>query len=452
MIFKNHYYYSHISQNNCMTVTVSSQARPWSSFHKICFRFFFIYFILYTAPWEAFNIIPGIKFLIGLYNQGLEWAVITSNEHLFRVFGVRHVQQVFNGSGDTSYSWAAFCFMLMIAGGGALIWSVADRKAKSYRQLNYLLCLFIRYSIALIAFGYGIIKIFAMQMPFPQISQLATPLGDLLPMRFSWMFIGYSTPYQVFSGVMEVLVALLLLYRRTATLGVMIATAVFTNVMVLNLAYDIPVKLFSINIVVQCLYLLANEYERMICFFVLNKPAKSCSVYDQPLTKKWMRITRIILKAWFIFLIAQSLYETYGQYRENNSSKPNAILKPGVYDVNRYIVNGDSLNNNIPDSIRWKDLIIDNGMGGSVASHDTIFRQRYGRGYFNFEKDSSQSIIHFTKMRNKIFSLHYQLPDSNTILLWGQKKNDSLFIELKRSVRRFQLAERQFHWLSEANR
>ena len=51
--------------------------------------------------------------------------------------------------------------------------------------------------------SYGIIKLFVLQMPFPQLSQLATPLGDLLPMRFSWLFIGYSVPYQFFSGAME---------------------------------------------------------------------------------------------------------------------------------------------------------------------------------------------------------------------------------------------------------
>ena len=49
-------------------------------------------------------------------------------------------------------------------------------------------------------------------------------------------------------------------------------------------------------------------------------------------------------------------------------------------------------------------------------------------------------------------SLRYQVIDSNTIQLWGRQKNDSLFIELKRYNRHFQLADKQFHWLSEANR
>jgi hypothetical protein len=437
-----------------MTDSLQQQNSSWTLLQKILFRFFFIYFILYTSPWDSLQIIPGISYLIDLFNQGFEWLVIKSNEHFFRVFGIRHVKQVFNGSGDTSYSWAANYFLLAVAGIGAVIWSVVDRKRKSYRQLNYLLCLFIRYSLALIAFGYGISKVFAMQMPFPMLSQLATPLGDFLPMRFSWLFIGYSTPYEVFSGVMEVLVAILLLYRRTATLGVLIATAVFINVMMLNLCYDIPVKLYSMNLVLLCFYLLANEWRRLSCFFVLNKTAAACSVYDQPLTKKWMRISRLVIKTAVLLLLCKTFYETWTYSSGYNTAKPHKDFKPGVYDVTKYVIN-DTMPASLTDTIRWKDLIIDNSGMGSINTADTLFRKRYGRSYFNFIVDTAQPLIHFKKFQQDstdLFTFRYQLPDSNTIQLFGKTRNDSLHIELKRSSRHFQLAERQFHWLSEANR
>jgi hypothetical protein len=312
--------------------------------------------------------------------------------------------------------------MLAVAGIGAVIWSLIDRKRKSYRQLNYLLCLFIRYSLALIAFGYGINKIFALQMPFPMLSQLATPLGDLLPMRFSWLFIGYSAPYEIFTGAMEVLAAVLLLYRRTATMGALIATAVFINVMMLNLCYDIPVKLYSMNLVLLCLYLLANEYRRIACFFVLNKPAARCSVYDYPLTKKWMRVTRIIIKLAVVLLLGKSFYETRQFAREMKATTSHKDFKPGVYDVTKYVVNKDTLPPLLTDTIRWKDVIIESNSMGSINTSDTMFRRRYGRGYFIFNVDTLEPIINFKKtMQDEgfILSLHYQRPDSNTIQLWG---------------------------------
>ena len=46
-------------------------------------------------------------------------------------------------------------------------------------------------------------------------------------MRFSWLFIGYSTPYQIFSGAMETVAGLLLLNRRTVTAGLFAATGAF---------------------------------------------------------------------------------------------------------------------------------------------------------------------------------------------------------------------------------
>ncbi len=209
------------------------------------------------------------------------------------------------------------------------------------------------------------------------------------------------------------------------------------------------------NLVLLCLYLLANEYRRISCFFVLNKPAAVCSVYDYPLTKKWMRITRVIIKLGIVFLLCKSLYETIQYNREFKATKVHKDLKPGVYDVTKYVINNDTLPALITDSIRWKDLIIEHNGMGSINTSDTLFRRRYGRGYFNFTVDTLQPIIHFKKRPGddaSLFSLRYLRPDSNTIQLWGMQRNDSIFIELKRSARHFQLAERQFHWLSEANR
>jgi len=163
---------------------------------------------------------------------------------------------------------------------------------------------------------------------------------------------------------------------------------VFINVMMLNLCYDIPVKLYSMNLVLLCLYLVANEYRRMACFFVLNKPAACCSVYDQPLTKKWMRISRIVIKLGIVFLLCKSFYEDLQFSREYSVIKSYKDFKPGVYDVKLYVVNRDTLPPLLTDSIRWKDLIIENnGIMGSINTADMQLRRRYGRGYFNWTVD-----------------------------------------------------------------
>jgi hypothetical protein len=48
--------------------------------------------------------------------------------------------------------------------------------------------------------------------------------------------------------------------------------------------------------------------------------------------------------------------------------------------------------------------------------------------------------------------MRYDVPDTSTIQFDAAIRGDSVHVELVRMPRHFQLAERQFHWLSEYNR
>ena len=74
---------------------------------------------------------------------------------------------------------------------------------------------------------------------------------------------------------------------------------------------------------------------------------------------------------------------------------------------------------------------------GSIKTNDTLFRKRYGRQYFVFTSDTSTQTITFKKSQqdNSVnILMHYQIPDSNTIILSGKKKNDSLYVELRKAI------------------
>ena len=419
----------------------------WPIWKKIIFRFFFSFLFLEIAPVTWLDAIPGVSLVTQYYGKLMDWIVIQANALFFHI---RPVLVPENGSGDTSMGWARLWTYLCIAVVVTLIWSVLDKKRPNYIHLNYGLCLFSRYYIILVALSYGIIKLFGQQMNFPNLHQMATPLGDILPMRLSWFFIGYSRTYQFFSGAMEVVVALLLLYRRTISLGVLVATGVFLNVMMLNLSYDIPVKIFSMQMEFTCLFLLVNESGRLINFFILNKPAPEGKIYHFGYTKKWMRVSRVVLKCIIIAVgLIFPFYQSFSQASQYNSKiEP---VKNGVYAVVRYSLNNKDIPLSKQDTVRWQDLIFEDGLG-SIGSNDTLFRQRYKRGYFSYELDSAKHLLGFKKYANiktYFVEFKYAIPDSNTIILDGLKGKDSLHVELKRTNRHFQLAERQFHWLSE---
>lgn len=421
---------------------------------KILFRFFFVYFLLSTALWQIFEFIPGLSAISFFINDSFVPIVTFCNDNLF------HVKDKLNmnggGSGDTSYAWAYFYTTILIAVLGTIIWTILERKPRDYKKLNWLLNNILRYYIIIFAFLYGTIKLFAQQMPEPGLSQLATQLGEYLPMRLSWMFFGYSEPYQIFSGVMEMIVAILLLYRRTISMGLLFGFGVFLNVFVLNLCFDIPVKLFSMHLMLYCLYLIVNDAPHYLNFFWNNKPTGRLTSYDLSLSKKYMRIGRIVFKTIIILVFGFfSLIECWNWEKKQAQYKEQKPIVAGIYSIKRYQKNNQPQTLNFENELQWKDFIFQKDGIGSIKTSDTLFTQRYSRGYFTYSVMPKNKSIVFNSLTNNdkiLFELKYKITTDKTIQLWGKIKHDSVFFELQNTNKKFQLMEKQFHWISEANR
>lgn len=421
---------------------------------KLPLRFFTLYFLLTISPWYYLYPIPGMSYVTEVVYQAEKGVVEFTNAH------VLHVKEVLNanggGSGDTSYAWAQFYTYLLLALVGSLAWTLIDKKKdRTQEKLGYGLRTLVRYYLAIHAFGYGIIKLFALQMYFPNLSQLATPLGDFLPMRLSWMFMGYSTSYQQFAGLMEVVVGILLMYRGTVTLGALVGAGVFANVLVMNLSYDIPVKLFSGQLTLCAVFLLVSDWKRLVPFLVGNLPAGRSDLYDLSLNSRWTKIGRLAFKALFVFYFAlMPFYQSMNRFEEESNRKEQLPIRVGVYEIKAMTRNKDTVEVSTGDWA-WKDFIFDYNGSGSVNTVDTLFRQRYRRGYFAYQRDSAASTITFRKFSSDtayLFQLRYNAIDDSTLALTGRIREDSLHFLLGRKRRHFQLAERQFHWISESNR
>jgi hypothetical protein len=433
-------------------------SNEWPQWQKILFRFLCIYLVLQIGPWDWLAMVPYIGKPFGFVSQYVSiadrWAVHHANDHLFHI---RPTLVPVNGSGDTSYAYTQFYLYLSIAALGAAIWTVVDWRRANYDRLAYWLRTLVRYYIAMFAISYGIIKVFALQMPFPTLSQMSTPLGDFLPMRFSWMFIGFSTKYQIFSGLAETVAGLLLLYRRTATIGLLIATGAFLNVVIINIAYDVPVKLFASHLLFACLFLLAWDAKRLFTFLVLNKAAGPSTVYDPEYRWGWLRIAGWVVKAALLYVIlVPPTKRAWAGFQDRRHPPPTAFGR-AIYDVKQYEVNRNVIPYTAEDTVRWKDIVFDSENSGSIGTTDPRYWQRYRRGYFRYAVDSTKKLLTVWRTSFRLDSTHaftarYERPDTNTLRLWTKIDNDSLYVELVKSKRHFQLAERQFHWLSEYNR
>jgi hypothetical protein len=436
--------------------TIATERPPWPFWQRLLFRFFSVYLVLQITPWDWFRAIPGVPWLARLFDGTMDWAVRLSNARLFHV---RDVLVPVNGSGDTSYAWTQLWLLLVVAAIACVVWTILDRRRTQYDRMAYWVRLILRYYIASAALSYGIIKLFLLQMSFPALSQLATPLGDLLPMRFSWLFIGYSGPYQFFSGAMETIAGLLLLNRRTVTAGLFAATGAFMNVVMINLSYDVPVKLFASHLLFACLFLLALDSKRLVAFLFLNRAVPATHLYEPYFTRAWQVWARRAVK---LFIVYQMLYlplsSSWTRYTLAQRPPVAGVFATGVYDVQQFVVGHDTLPPTSGDSARWRDVVFDNAGAGSVNTGDTLFWQRYGRGYFRYRADTASRTAKVWKTSaiprdsTFLFAMRYELPDTNRIRLHMMIRGDSVHVELVRVPRHFQLTERQFHWISEYNR
>jgi len=239
-----------------------TRAMAWNLPLRIGFRLVFAYLVLYNLQ-AVGELIPGMGFLsqayTDLWHKIVPWIAI----HVFHLSGPVTVFPAVNGSGDTTLDYIQDLCFVVTALVAALVWSVLDRRRGDYRRLHYWLRLSVRYTLAFTLFGYGIAKVIPTQFIFPHFGKLIEPLGDFSPMGLLWYFMGYSTPYIIFSGLAEVTAGALLLFRRTTTLGAMAAFAVLLNVVMLNFCYDVPVKLYSTNLLLMAAFLMAPDLRRL---------------------------------------------------------------------------------------------------------------------------------------------------------------------------------------------
>ena len=82
----------------------------WPLWKKILFRFFFIFFTLYMAPWTWLDSIPRVDKLTNWYYDLQDWAVRFFNA---KIFHIKDELVPVAGSGDTSWGWAQLCLFFV---------------------------------------------------------------------------------------------------------------------------------------------------------------------------------------------------------------------------------------------------------------------------------------------------------------------------------------------------
>ena len=421
---------------------VFQQPTSWSASKKIAFRFCFLYFFIY-AFLNPNNEMPVVNLFYEWFNGLMQKFIPWFAKAILHISP--DITVFTNGSGDTRYDYVLWLFGFLLAIVGCIIWTLVDKKRTQYQTLLYWLTVILRYYLFYTMVMYGLFKVIKLQFPFPTLNRLVQPYGDSSPMGLAWTYMGYSTTYNYFTGFAELLGGFLLLFRRTTTLGALVCFAVMTNVFMLNMGYDIPVKLLSFNTILMSLFLLRKDIKNLLNFFFLNKPTQPNNL-NFPYTKKWIGYTAQTVKWLFVsFIIIANLVEAIQGQKEYGDK---AIKPPfyGIYNVQSFVRNGDTILPLQTDTTRWKQLIVNYaGVASVKLTNDSIKR-------YSFEVDSLQKNVVVSKQMDTVNKYNLQIfkADSITYFLNGKLWGDSVSIKLKRfDENKFRLVNRGFHWVNE---
>lgn len=414
----------------------------WTVANKLIFRFFAAYFFIYIFPFPI-GFLPFTDTLNNWYNSIWDAFVPWAGKHLFHISYPITVKP--NGSGDTTYNYVQLFLFSALAIVAAVIWTVSDRKRRSYDLLLYWLMVYVRYYLAFTMLSYGFYKIIKTQFPFP-FHSLTETYGDSSPMGLLWNFMGYSPAFNMFTGLAEAIGGFLLLYRKTTTLGALWLIAVLANVVAMNFCFDVPVKLYSSNLLLMAIFITVPDIYRLINFFFRNKPVPAVNM--QPVFyKRWMKISWMAVK---VLLIGTVLYTTVsGVLKGYNQYGDEAIQKKpffGIYRVEKFVKNDTVLLPLATDSSQWKAVNI------IYSNYAIIKMMNDSSKWYNFITDTLKKTINFYSNRDTLHKslLTYTKPDDVHFIIQGKLKDDSVYIVMQKTdLKKLPLLGRGFHWINE---
>ncbi|MFR9751857.1 DoxX family protein [Nocardia sp. 004] len=358
------------------TGTVPSGARrPWSRSARIGFRFAFAYLVLFCVLFAQIlfvftgpvgRVLPDSAILWQM--RATSWFAGWVGEYLFGVDAVLHED---SGSGDQTVIWVLIFCVFVMAGVITLVWSMLDRRRREYVTLGAWFVLFIRLCLGGQMLFYGMAKAIPAQMPEPSLTALLQPYGTMSPASVLWNQVGAAPPYQILLGVAEVLGGLLLFLPRTATAGALLSLVSMAQVFVLNMTYDVPVKILSFHLLVLSLVVLAPQAGRLANILVLERPAEPAAqptLFASRRANRIAAILQVVLGLWVLIGCTQYSWEAWSKA---GSGIPEPPLY-GIWTVDEFTRAGHRVPPLLTDENRWRRIIVDR-QGATVQKMDDSF-------------------------------------------------------------------------------
>lgn len=277
--------------------------------------FLFIVSFILTLPFE-FNLIPKTGILLKPFIESIVQTVF-SDPNL-----------VFYSDSFVMLFWTLTLIGFSVLFG--LIWVVVQKRELPY--LPFWINRIAIYYLALILLIYGLNKVFLFQFYIPEPNILYTPLGQLSPDILYWSSMGSSSTYSIFAGSIEILPAILILFRRTRLLGAFIAFGVLFNILFINWGFGITVKTFTYFLLLLSILVLFPYFKRLRTAFFGEGTIASVIEFAKPQHPIYQKSARSFHAILLVFIVSEALmpYIKTRNFNGRNQEKPYLF---GAYEV-----------------------------------------------------------------------------------------------------------------------
>jgi hypothetical protein len=259
-----------------------------------------------------------------------------------------------------------------------------------------------------------------------------------------WSSVGASHPYEIAAGCIELLGGFLLFIPRTVTLGALISLADMSYVFLLNMTYDVPVKLFSLHLILLSLLFLAPEFRRLANFFFLNRTAEPTLQTPLFRTARANRIALIVQTLFALWLIGVIARTTSDGWKTYGPGRPKSALY-GIWNVDQFTLDNQTHPPLLTDDDRWHRVIFD------YTNLMVLEHMNDARAYYAATIDTTKHTLALTQRRAKDKSTFtFARPAPDQLILDGDLTGHKAHLQLRlEDTQKFPLLGRGFHWVQE---
>lgn len=290
------------------------------------------------------------------------------------------------------------------------------------KKIHFYLHTFCRYFLATMILSYAFAKILGTQFT-SQPSTYDQPIGSLSGFNLTWYYYGYSFWYGVFIAMSQIASSLLLFFRKTTRVGVVLFLSFMVNILLVDYAYDIQgAKGMATIMTLMAVFIFLSEYPLFIKYFLTEPPLFKDTERPNWVNKinkvKWVYIALVFIGLFFGLSTLKSKFmannQFYGTWRNADTT---AIYKNFNFEVaNTFQIKG---NYNIDKITNGQYTFTDN----------FITLKTFSKEYQKFlDNDNTNEALNpdTTKMI-MLLSGKYQLNKNELVI-----QNDSIKIILKK--------------------